>query len=120
MQCPICILVLAHNIIKYVVTLQSNADIAKEAGNMATNHGCLLCTGGVKKVEEVFLVLEKKILFAVKATHCAVVLFVAFFVVHLNFPIGANSFFQFLKHVFLKAKLPKKQALARLAAKLTV
>ena len=87
---------------------------------MTTTQGCLLCTGGIKKVEEVFLVLEKKILFAVKATHCAVILFATFFVFHLNFPIGANSFFQFLEYAFLKVKLPKKQALARLAAKLNI
>ena len=37
---------------------------------METNQGCLLCTGSLQQIEEVFIVLEKKILFEVKVTKC--------------------------------------------------
>lgn len=87
---------------------------------MGTKQGCLLCTGSMEQIEEVFLVLEKKVLFGVKATESVVTLFSVFFVFNINFPTNTHSFFQFLEHVFLKVKLPKKQALARLAAKLSV
>ena len=47
-----------------------NSDITKEAASMETNQGCLLCTGSLQQIEEVFIVLEKKILFEVKVTKC--------------------------------------------------
>ena len=100
--------------------LQSNTDLAHEAANVTTNQGCLLCTGSYEGVKEAYLALEKEILFAVKTTDCAVALFAAFFVFNVNYPASTNPFFQFLEYAFLKVKLPKKQALARLAAKLNM
>jgi len=72
-----------------------NSDITKEAASMETNQGCLLCTGSLQQIEEVFIVLEKKILFEVKVTESVVALFSVFYVFNINFPANTYSFFQF-------------------------
>lgn len=86
---------------------------------METAQCCLLAAGTVQKIEEVYLVLEKKVLCPIeRATHAVVALFASFYVFNTNFPIGTISLFQFLEFLFLKTKVPRKPRLTRFIAKL--
>ena len=86
---------------------------------MPSNQGCVLCTGTFEKIQDCYLVLEKKILFRIpKKTEVVILLFCVYFVFNISYPVGTSSFYQFLEFLFIKSKLPKKQALGRLVAKL--
>ena len=99
--------------------LQMNANLALEAAQMPTNQGCLLASGTVEQLQEVYLVLENKILATIsKKTDAVPALFATFYIFHINFPVGAVSLFQFLEFLFLKSKVPKKPRLTRFTAKL--
>ena len=106
----ICIDVYVHlYFLTCTCALQVNANLAHEAAQMPTSQGCLLATGTVERIQEVYLVLENKILTTIgKKTEAVPALFVAFFVFHINFTVGAVSLFQFLEFLFLKSKVPKK------------
>ena len=87
-----------------------SADIKAEAASMQTKQCCLLATGSVTAIHEVYLVVEKQILCAIpKATQAVTALFASFFVFNICYPIGTTCLFQFLEVLFLKAKVLKCQ-----------
>ena len=99
--------------------MQVNADIVQEATELPTKQCCLLATGTIKEVREVFLCLENQVLMRIEKTAQAVAaLFAAFFVFNSNYTNGTYSLFQFLECIFLRAKVSKKPRLARLIARL--
>ena len=98
-----------------------NADLKAEAASMMTKQCCLLATGSVAAINEVYLVVERQILCAVaKGTQAVAALFASFFVFNISYPIGTTSLFQFLETVFLKAKVPKKPRLQKFIARLAL
>ena len=99
--------------------MQINADIVQEATELPTKQCCLLATGTIEELREVFLCLENQVLTRVeKKTQAVAALFAAFFVFNINYTTGTYSLFQFLEFLFLKAKLAKKPRLTRLIARL--
>ena len=55
-----------------------NAYLAHEAAQMPTNQGCLLVTGTVECIQEVYFVLENKILATISNKRAVPALFAVF------------------------------------------
>ena len=88
---------------------------------MQTKQCCLLATGSVTAINEVYLVVERQILCAItKATQEVAVLLASFHAFHVNYPISTTCLFQFLEVCFLKVKVSRKPRLQRFIAKLSI
>ena len=103
----------------YFFLMQVNANIVQEAAELPTKQCCLLASGSIEKVQEVFLCLENQVLMRIeKTTQAVAAIFAAFFVFNVNYTAGTYALFQFLEFLFLKTKLVKKPRLTRLIARL--
>ena len=72
---------------------------------MGTKQGCLLFTGSMEQIEEAFLVLEKKVLFGVKATESVVTLFSVFGAPKAPYIVFRNRVLYSFMFVYIQCKL---------------
>lgn len=107
-----------HSRIVRIVT--GNTDIAAAAALSDNSQPSLLVCGSLgDRISSVHLVMEKKIFLTLrKRVEAIPVLFATYFVFNLTYEHGAQSFYQFLEHIFLKTKLGRKQGPQKLIASL--
>lgn len=101
-----------------IILLQGNTDIAAAAAASSSSQPSLLACGSFGDgISSVHIVIEKKVFLTVtKRTNAIPLLFAAYFVFNLSYGPGAQSFYHFFEHVFLKTKLGRKQGPQKLIA----
>ena len=106
----------------FIILLQGNTDIAAAAAAASSSQPSLLACGSFGDgISSVHLVMEKNIFITVrKQTNAIPLLFAMYFIFNLSYEPGAQSFYQFFEHVFLKTKLGRKQGPQKLLALLHI
>ena len=82
---------------------------------------CIIAIGQLNKVNESFLVVEKKVICKMNPILCPLMLLAGYYCYNMSYPTGLKTLFAFLEYVILDIK-PKKMpsVLAQFTTYLTV
>ena len=102
----------------YYALTQETANIHKKAQGVPCPQPCLLVKGG--QMEDIFLVIEKKVICKLPASAAPLALLSAFYCFNLHYTPGCNNLYSFFEVMFFGKKRPaKKTRLAYVLAQLS-
>ena len=91
-----------------LVNLQATVNTERAALEVPEPVPCILVVGQLDKINETFLVVEKKVICKAKAIIlCPLLLLAAYYSYNMSYPAGLKTLYMFLEYVILDVK-PKK------------